>query len=170
MTRIERLRARAAAHDAEADRLLAAGQGEAAAYELAAAEACEDAIRVLERLAAEGRPLPRGSDAIPPDVEARARELVREGLRERSPKRMVNTGRMLQEHRVARSKGDDALLVAAREAHHSLRTLAKAVDMSVAWLSMARRGERRMPLAKAEAIERLIGFAATKANWPGLDD
>jgi hypothetical protein len=37
-------------------------------------------------------------------------------------------------------------------------------------ISLARRGERPIRRDVAEAIERLVGFAATKAHWPKIRD
>jgi hypothetical protein len=76
-------------------------------------------------------------------------------------------------HALATSRGknpSDGLLVAARAAEptpFTLRSLAAAVDMSPAALSMARKGKKPIRKGKAESIARLTGFAATPENWPG---
>jgi hypothetical protein len=65
----------------------------------------------------------------------------------------------------------DELVAKANAAGYTLRSLAEAVDCSHALLSQARRGERTIKRQIAEAVEKLTGFKATKANWPrGIRD
>jgi len=77
---------------------------------------------------------------------------------------------MLAVHKVAISEGrsKDPLAVAARKAGMSVAALAKRAGVSKALLSMARTGERSIKRDVCVRIEKLTGFAATKANWPGI--
>lgn len=91
------------------------------------------------------------------------------GLLAREQSRNVNKD-MLAVHKVAISEGrsKDPLAVAARKAGMSVTALAKRVGVSKALLSMARTGERTIKRSVCERIEKLTGYAASKANWPGI--
>jgi len=84
-----------------------------------------------------------------------------------------NTKPMLPAARVRVSAGTagdnpDPLIKAANEHHYTLRSLAEAVGCSHALLSQARAGQRSIGADVAKKIEELIGFKATKRNWPKL--
>ena len=64
----------------------------------------------------------------------------------------------------------DELVAKANAAGYTLRSLAEAVKCSHALLSQARRGERTIARSITEAVEKLTGFKATKANWPRVRD
>lgn len=77
---------------------------------------------------------------------------------------------MFTSHPLATSAGrgkNDPMIRLANRAGYTLRSLAEAVDMSPAALSMARRGTRSVRERAAKKIEALIGFKATAAHWPG---
>jgi hypothetical protein len=70
----------------------------------------------------------------------------------------------------ARAKNEgrlDPLIEAANKKGHTLRSLAKAVDVPASIISRARTGTRRIKRSAAKAIEKLTGFPATADNWPG---
>lgn len=82
--------------------------------------------------------------------------------------RVVSTTPMLTaEHKVQlsalkTSKGN-RLATAARKAGYSLRGLAKEVGVSSGLMTLAYNGDRAMPLAAAEKIQKLTGFPVT--SW-----
>jgi AraC-like DNA-binding protein len=91
-------------------------------------------------------------------------------LRERKQAISVAVDKMnAAAHALATSGGrsTDALVVAANRHGYTLRRLAKEAGMSPATLSRARKGDRSLPRRVADRIERLIGFKATAAHWPG---
>lgn len=126
------------------------------------------------------------------EAEARAETLDREALAlrqyaaelrklaEKAPEglRTVNIGgkvnaNMVSEHRVAISRGiksGDAFLTKIRSVKpvgFTLRSLATELDIPASLLSMYRaEGGRPIPRKRAERIEELTGWAASKANWP----
>lgn len=59
------------------------------------------------------------------------------------------------------------LVQRAGQAGYSLRGLAEAVGEHHAYLSMAHAGKRPIKRAVAEKIQKLTGFEASPANWPG---
>lgn len=59
------------------------------------------------------------------------------------------------------------LVMCAGKAGYSLRGLAEAVGEHHAYLSMAHAGKRPIKRAVAEKIQKLTGFEASPANWPG---
>ena len=61
----------------------------------------------------------------------------------------------------------DALIQAANKHGMTLRTLAAAAGVSHSLLSKARRGARSLPAEVAAKIEKLTGFSASPAHWPG---
>jgi hypothetical protein len=61
----------------------------------------------------------------------------------------------------------DELVAKANAAGYTLRSLAEAVKCSHVLLSQARRGKRSIRRAIVDDVERLTGFKATRANWPG---
>lgn len=70
--------------------------------------------------------------------------------------------------RISKSKAKvDPLTAAANAAGLTLRSLAERIGCSHAHLYQARRGSVGMRTMWAQEIERLTGFAASKANWPG---
>jgi hypothetical protein len=76
--------------------------------------------------------------------------------------------------KVARGKAKDALAKAAvkhgmtqGEMAEAVRKELKLKKLPMSGISQARRGTRPIRRDVAEAIERLTGFRATKANWPG---
>jgi hypothetical protein len=96
-------------------------------------------------------------------------------LRERSHSATVN--RMLTaEHVLAISKGKkgkpSALVAAAHARQLSLRGLSRELEtrlgrpVSVSRLSMAAAGDRPIDEDIAQAVQDLIGFKATRKNWP----
>lgn len=100
-------------------------------------------------------------------------EMERVGLPTLPKARTVNSAQMTDEHRAAMSASrpskDKAFMVAVRKAGYSLNRLAEAVGMSPSSLSQARRKPsdplyRRIPEAKAKAIEGIIGWPAS--DWP----
>lgn len=74
---------------------------------------------------------------------------------------------------VSKGKAKDRLTLAAIERDLTLTDLCKQVsdevgrEIAPGAVSMARKGLRPIADDVAAAIERLIGFAASKANWPG---
>lgn len=82
----------------------------------------------------------------------------------------TDVNNMFTSHPLATSAGrgkGDPMIKAANKAGHTLRSLAEAVGMSPAALSMARRGTRSIRAQAASKIESLIGFKASAAHWPG---
>jgi hypothetical protein len=83
---------------------------------------------------------------------------------------------MLQAARVRVSRGGragqehDPLVLAANAAHHTLRTLAEAVGCAQPSLTQARQGSISIGLERAQQIEAICGFKATRDNWPRLRD
>lgn len=82
--------------------------------------------------------------------------------------------RMVPAARVRHSQGKgkqgkavDPLVTAANKGGYTLRSLAEHIGCSHAHLYQARRGTVGMRTAWAREIERLTGFEASKANWPG---
>lgn len=82
-----------------------------------------------------------------------------------NPKGMVNAARVRMS--AGADKNPDELVAKANAAGYTLRSLAETVKLSHSVMSMARRGRRSIRRAVAEDIERLTGFKAIKANWPG---
>lgn len=86
----------------------------------------------------------------------------------------MNTEGFSQGLLIAHGKARDALVRAAVKRKLTMGQLAEAVRKELklsklppSGLSQARRGTRPIRRDVAEAIERLTGFAATRANWPG---
>lgn len=82
----------------------------------------------------------------------------------------TDVNNMFTSHPLATSAGrgkGDPMIKLANRAGYTLRSLAEAVDMSPAALSMARRGTRSVRAQAAKKIETLIGFKASAAHWPG---
>ena len=98
-----------------------------------------------------------------------ADQLERESLPRRDQR--GNKKQVLSAARVRISAGADAspdeLVVKANDAGYTLRSLAEAVKCSHVLLSQARRGKRSIRRSIVDDIEKLTGFKATKANWPG---
>lgn len=101
-------------------------------------------------------------------------EIQREGLRGRQ--RSVTARGMVSAARAhisaGKSKGanegaSDPLIEAANAKGHTMRSLAEAVGVPASIISRARKGSRRIKRSAAQAIEKLTGFPATAANWPG---
>lgn len=80
----------------------------------------------------------------------------------------VNDVSMHAEHRLAISKGhkDDAWTKALRGAGFSQNSLAKAVGVNQAVLSLHRQKLRKIPLSRAKAIEAKTGWPADARHWP----
>lgn len=103
-----------------------------------------------------------------------ASAMERGGLPALPKPRTVNSEQMLSdEHRAAlsasRPSKDKRFMTAVRTKGYSLNRLAEAVGMSPASLSQARlrpasANFRRIPEAKAKAIEGIIGWPAS--DWP----
>jgi hypothetical protein len=109
------------------------------------------------------------------DFIVQAVETALDRIRLSEGKQLVNLTAKLQTRRVRVSQGGregqhDPLVLAANTAHHTLRSLAEAVECSAAALSRARHGTLSIPLARAKRIEEITGFRATPANWPRLVD
>jgi transcriptional regulator with XRE-family HTH domain len=134
------LRKKAADLEARGDALLKAGKPDQAAKCYVDAEMYGAAAAEMERL----------------------QRLTQRGSKDRM---VANAARLRM------SQGADAvpdeLVAKANAAGYTLRSLAEAVKCSHAVLSQARRGKRSLRRAIVEDIERLIGFPATRANWPG---
>lgn len=64
-------------------------------------------------------------------------------------------------------KKSSRLVKVAQARGFTLRMLAKQVGVSHAQLSSAHAGKFAIKQTVAEHIEKLIGFPATKQNWPG---
>jgi hypothetical protein len=102
-----------------------------------------------------------------------AEEMERQEQEGRLPQRgqRGNRSGMLNAARVRMSAGADEtpdnLVAKANAAGYTLRSLAEAVKCSHALLSQARRGIRSIRREIVEDVERLTGFKATRANWPG---
>ena len=102
--------------------------------------------------------------------------VLEERLRLQSTKQAVKLPSMLQARRVRVSQGGrdgkehDALVLAANDAHHTLRSLAEAVGCTAAALTQARHGDTSISRERARQIEALTGFKATQGNWPRLRD
>lgn len=77
---------------------------------------------------------------------------------------------MQQTVKVRRSKGlsVDELAKHANAKNMCLVDVAKAVDLSGPYFSMVRRGVRSIAESKCKKIEKLIGYKATRANWPTM--
>lgn len=74
------------------------------------------------------------------------------------------------EHRFNIAKGQkrgDAFLKAITAKGYTQGTLADAIDIKPALLSMYRNGKRPIPRDRAERVEALTGWKATKGHWPG---
>jgi lambda repressor-like predicted transcriptional regulator len=102
-----------------------------------------------------------------------AAEMERQGLPLLPKPRTVNSGMLSDEHKAAlsasRPSRDKGFMKAVRAAGYSLNRLAETVGMSPSSLSQARRKPtdplyRRIPEAKAKAIEGVIGWPAS--DWP----
>lgn len=68
----------------------------------------------------------------------------------------------------SRARSSDPLVLAAIEHRLTLQALAGKVGCTASLLTQARRGGRTISPKVARKIEGLIGFAATRENWPGL--
>lgn len=88
----------------------------------------------------------------------------------------VNSSTVTSEHmqadprNLAISKGHDKtdpFLKAIRAKGYTLRSLAAAVGEPPSLLSMQRSGLRPMPMERAKRVEKLTGWPATAATWPG---
>jgi DNA-binding transcriptional regulator YdaS (Cro superfamily) len=77
-------------------------------------------------------------------------------------------GDMNADHRLAISKGAkaDAFQKAIVARGFSQNSLAKAIGINPAVLSLHRNKLRRIPKARAEEIERLTGWPADAKHWP----
>lgn len=64
-------------------------------------------------------------------------------------------------------KKSSRLVKVAQARGFTLRMLAKQVGVSHAQLSSAHKGTFAIKQSVAEHVERLIGFPATRQNWPG---
>ena len=140
------LRRKAADLDRDGEALIKAGKPKEAAQFLLEAEYYEAAAAEMER---------RGIGALP----------LRGRVQRGSTKGMVNAARVRMS--MAADAVPDELVAKANAAGYTLRSLAEAVKCSHAVLSQARRGKRSLRRAIVEDIERLIGFKAIRANWPG---
>lgn len=86
----------------------------------------------------------------------------------------MNTAVSSHALKVARGKAKDALARAAvthgmtqGEMAEAVRKELKLKKLPMSGISQARRGTRPIRRDVAEAIERLTGFKASRANWPG---
>jgi hypothetical protein len=139
-----------------------------------------------QALVEEAAVLRRAADELDAARERRAgRSHQDEGLSERLQPTNVDTEVSLAaSHAFAIARGQAARLeqggrklsALSRAAHAkkmTLRSLARAVgkrlkrDVHHSVLSNAHSGDRPVPRDVADAVEALIGFSATKANWPG---
>ena len=75
----------------------------------------------------------------------------------------------------SRGKSRDHLVLAASDAHLTLRDLARLVGCSGPLITQARRGTRSISMELATKIQNATkttlmpgGFEATKSNWPKL--
>jgi hypothetical protein len=69
--------------------------------------------------------------------------------------------------REANAGEQDPLIAAANAKGHTMRSLGEAVGVPASIISRARKGSRRIKRSAAKAIEKLCGFPASEANWPG---
>lgn len=90
--------------------------------------------------------------------------------------RDVNSSTVHSEHMQADSRNiaiseghdrKDPFLKAIRAKGFTLRSLAAEIGEQPSLLSMQRSGDRPMPYERAKKIEKLTGWPATAANWPG---
>lgn len=91
-------------------------------------------------------------------------------LTPREQSHTVNSSMMTAVHKVAISAGrkkKDAFLQAIRAKGYTLRGLATALDIPPSLISMYRGGDRPIPSDRADRIEALTGWKATRGNWPG---
>lgn len=118
----------------------------------------------------------KAARALGVTVSAFVAGVLEERLRLQCTKQSVKLPSMLQARRVRVSQGGrdgqehDVLVLAANEAHHTLRSLAEAVGCTAAALTQARHGDTSISLERARQIEALTGFKATRDNWPRLRD
>lgn len=147
MTTPAEWRRRAVEYDAKAKAAAEAGDQKEALVWVRATWAAQDAAEEMERMQGDKRKrLPRSAGG-----------------------RSVNTV-MTSAHKVAISAGRSSprnkLAVAAREAGLTVRDLAKRLDVSIALLTMAAKGERSLRRDLAERIEKLTGYSVS--NWRKL--
>jgi hypothetical protein len=130
-------------------------------------------IHIPKKLRARIEEAARALDVTVPAFVARVLE---ERLGLQGTKQAVKLPSMLQARRVRVSQGGrdgqehDALVLAANDAHHTLRSLAEAVGCTAAALTQARHGDTSISLERAGQIEALTGFKAIRGNWPRLRD
>jgi len=88
----------------------------------------------------------------------------------------VNSSTVTSEHMQADSRnlaisaghdGKDPFLKAIRAKGYTLRSLAAAIGEQPSLLSMQRSGDRPMPYERAKKVEKLTGWPAVAASWPG---
>lgn len=142
------------------------------------ATAALEAAEILEAAEEKGRPASEQRLPLSVGEQTSTYGDERHGeqqLRERSHNANVN--RMLTaEHVLAISKGKkgkpSALVAAAHARQLSLRGLSRELEIrlgrpvSVSRLSMAAAGDRPIDEDIAQAVQDLIGFKATRKNWP----
>jgi len=94
---------------------------------------------------------------------------MKEGLHTRSQKARVNDVNASAKLNMSRSSSSDPFVKAirAKPFEGTQNDLARALEIPVSLLSMYRKGKRRIPQARAEAVEKLTGWKATAKNWPG---
>lgn len=131
-----------------------------AQLERLADQAARDKARHLE-LAAEAGEQERALRELAKQVTAN------EGLHKRLQSATVND-RMHADHRLAISKGhkDDAWTKALRASGFSQNSLARAVGVNQAVLSLHRQKLRKIPMSRAKAIEAKTGWPADARHWP----
>lgn len=88
-----------------------------------------------------------------------------------SQKSIVKSNEMHAAQKLAISQGrtddDDKFADKIQAAGFTQASLAKAVGMTESLLSMCKNGKRAMYLSRAQTIEKLTGYRATRANWRG---
>lgn len=103
-------------------------------------------------------------------LETEKRLATKQPLHKRLRSSTVNEPTMDKNHRLAISEGhtgkDDPFAKAIRAKGFSQNSLAKRVGLNQAVLSLHRKGLRRIKRSKAEAIEKLTGWAADAKHWP----